>query len=305
MAPALLRHPAHMRLFTAILALAPALALAQTLDITVSRAGSPTTVLDGGFIGGPADCNLRAVANWSISAPITGCDSLQFWFNDTNNCPDKPTASDKILRSEPTPFAQTGSFQVQLGDLPAFADGGVSCGAQFESTAFLCGASTFNLSGCNFPPNTVLKDTSPPPVTYDGIPPTVPTITHVEPLDASLAVAIDVDDQTISVTVTATDPSGNSIRRDQPRPFGSSVIIDGLQNGVTYSVTVIAVDRAGNQSAASAAQTGTPIATAGFWAQCKADSSCNQSGCSAAGMGGAGLGLLIAASLFFRRRAVR
>jgi hypothetical protein len=79
--------------------------------------------------------------------------------------------------------------------------------------------------------------------------------------------------------------------------------ISGLTNGVTYSVTVIAVSAGGNRSLASEPVTGTPQHVADFWEQYQEAGGREQGGC---GGGPAGVLSLLGVALAlrgFRRRS--
>lgn len=291
-----------MRFLAALLALAPLAASAQSIDLTVRQRANVTV--------GPSDCGTRLRADWSLPVAVIPCDKMQFWFTDRSTCENQPGPNQPVIETVPSPFqSSTGTFEISVNDdLPVFnaSDGGVTCGAATTATFKLCGSYPWNIQSCGFGSDTFAKVNVPPEITYDGVAPAVPTIRNVEPLDGSLAVAVDHDDDTATITVTATGATPDDVHTGEVATPQDVVTVEGLTNGVTYTVTAHATDAAGNVSGESAPATGAPTATGGFFFRCKEAGGCQETGCSATGATGPLVFLLLAGGfIILRRRAVR
>ena len=81
-----------------------------------------------------------------------------------------------------------------------------------------------------------------------------------------------------------------------------SVTINNLENGKTYSVRVVALDAAGNESEPSDTAEGTPVPTQGFWGNYQDAGGQDTGGCSAVG-GISASWALLALGLLRRRRS--
>ena len=110
---------------------------------------------------------------------------------------------------------------------------------------------------------------SPLTIRYDNVPPAPPTVT-ITPLDSQLSVRLAPSDPSDTISYFraqyAVEPadggtpnyiaSGGNVAANNP-----VVTISGLVNGTNYLVQGFSIDEATNQSAASAAVTGTPVVT--------------------------------------------
>jgi uncharacterized protein (TIGR03382 family) len=81
----------------------------------------------------------------------------------------------------------------------------------------------------------------------------------------------------------------------------TSARLDGLENGTTYDVWVVAYSEAGNESAASELTFGTPVPVKGFWEVYQESGGVERGGCGAGG-GGPALLALPLVLLALRRR---
>jgi hypothetical protein len=132
--------------------------------------------------------------------------------------------------------------------------------------------------------------------------PPVPINVSAQPGDASLLVSwadgTEAGSAPTSYRATATDPLHPSDTKTASTT-GKSVWVTGLTNGVTYTVTVIAVSAGSNESGPSTAVvTGTPQVVNGFWEQYKADPAGREVG--GCGGGPAGLVSLLGVALAMR-----
>lgn len=137
--------------------------------------------------------------------------------------------------------------------------------------------------------------------------PAAPTGVSLTPGDSALNVrwsagtggAVDATDYSVVATTTdASDPAGtHAFGKTNDTTYRAS----GLVNGVTYSVVVYAYSKAGNQSAASAAVTGTPLPVSDFWDVYRQRGGTEEGGC-ASGPAGALALLGTAALLALARR---
>lgn len=295
-----------------MLCLLPVLVQAQT--ITLGILGSTNYNI--------TDCTKTVQGTWHWTpSGITACSSLVVWAT-SGDCSDKKGAGDVQLDEASIGelgMATTGTFDVKIADLPAFAkagqDGGVACGApQLIQTHKICASvrmpQIVTDTTCLLLPENAgyIKATTPVTITYDSVPPAVPTIDEVTALDGALGVAFTVSDDTSKVIVQlkadgATDFSNAATVAKSDNP----VRVRGLTNGTNYTIRLIAVDAVGNQSPPSAEVTGAPIQSDGFWVIYKRQGGDEQGGCHAAPaslslMAGASILLL---SLSRRRKRAR
>lgn len=109
----------------------------------------------------------------------------------------------------------------------------------------------------------------------------------------------DGAERTYEYQVLAT-PTGTTSTVYSKRLTGTSLRFDGLTNGVTYDVQVVAYTEAGNPSAPSEAVSATPVPVSDFWEQYKARGGTDSGGCGAGGTGA--LAMIGAAALAALRR---
>lgn len=279
-----------------VLALSPSLALAQ-LDIKL-RQQQESVVLGAG------SCEETVAVSFTI---FNMCEEVQFWLSETSCQNELPSGTSTIAEFQPSEvFGNQGVFEIDVDlDLPLFAgDAGVACGTAGHDRKWnVCGSyAPFDFTGLACA-TTRTKDSSPPTIRYDSLPPAAPTINSVEGLDGALAINVsgDADADTFIIRVEA--PDGNVITKDFPG--GGTIRVDGLQNNTVYSVTAVAIDLAGNESPPSAAMEGTPRATAGFYRHYRDAGGSETGGCSHAGAVLAAWAALAALVAVARRRRSR
>ncbi|MCI0573933.1 MAG: fibronectin type III domain-containing protein, partial [Myxococcaceae bacterium] len=255
---------------------------------------------------GPARCGEAVTVNYQVT-PQGLCDDLELWVTTASNCSGGRQSSDLLIDSltrEQFLSAPTGSRQFNLSALPSFgADAGSSCGTAGVTQTFrVCGTSTAPgiTQICQSNENDVATRATPLELVYDAEPPDAPTITSVEPLDQELRVTVDAES---NVGVRVEQRIAGTTDWTVVRTLGTDVRtlqITNLQNGTSYEVQAIAIDAAGNESAASGIASGTPIQTLGFWGAYKEAGGQQVGGCTATGAMLTPLGIL--AVLFLRRR---
>ena len=246
-------------------------------------AGNSTTA-GGTDTFGPSACNDTLTVYWQNAALISfysqcSMNGMQVWITEGSTCGTEPGATDLEL-SEIAGLslstAKTGSFSFKRSSMPGFVtstDGGVSCGATGVSiTHKVCGAiaySTYSGISCNTA--TTFKAT-PLTIVYDTQPPVAPTLDEVIPQDSALKAKFTANDSDTDRIVAQVRAAGST---DAFEDKGSATVSSGttfvlakdLENYKSYDVQLIAFDAAGNQSAPSASQVGTPVAVCGFLCQ--------------------------------------
>lgn len=210
---------------------------------------------------GKGRCGDVVSVTWTRT--IVPCTGLTVWATSAASCPDAAAGTDyTVVELSQTAFnaTSTGSFNVNIANLP-FASGS-ACGTSADEATFrLCGATTTRDTYGTTCTSTVVKAT-PVKLTYDGKPPAAPVIASVAGLDAAVSATLTVDSDVTEVRMVVLREGAQVAEKRQG--VGTSVVVDGLDNGVTYQVQAYAYDQAGNESAVSAAQDVTPIQTQGF-----------------------------------------
>ncbi len=291
-------------LVVALLALAPATALAQ-FTITLNTQQEEVSL-------GPDDCNGSVSVTWSVLATQTMCSDMVFWLTANTSCGSshEPGADDvELKRFAPiagAPHATSGNFLFPTSDLPLFQGASApACPAEDEERTYrVCAAfqTPNSVGACDGSSGRLGLSGQPPRVTYDTRPPGAPTIASAQPLDGAAAVNVTAEEGVTSVVVEAT-AEGQSTRTADQDIRNGRIVISGLANGIEYQLIARARDLAGNESEPSEAVAVTPVETAGFWQAYKNAGGKEEGGCSQAGGGVLGLGGLLLARLFGRRRS--
>jgi len=279
----------------ALLASAPA--AAQT-SITLNISGESAVTVN------KDDCAANLTVNWTVATGgAAGCSNLVAWVTKTATCGTAPTTEDLTLGSVASttwPVQGTGSFPLAVSDLPVF--NGTTCPVlNVEETMRVCAYATYaSFSGCS--QTLEAKPGSPPTITYDAKPPAAPSITRVVPQDGALQIFFTAPSDAATVIVLYTsDPSGAYDYGPEVATSNESVRVEGLTNGTTYAVALLAEDAAGNRSTASEAASGTPVPSYGFFTTYRNMGGTEQ-GCAAAP---AGACPLLALGWLARRRRRR
>lgn len=304
---------AHCLLTTRVMRFAPLLLAA------VASVAQAQTTLDLDLQGedeltiSPADCGSPITVGWTVSTVgAVTCSDLRLWVTTESSCGDTPTGNYFELPAvaQSSLSAGTGTVTLDTADLPfvGTADGGaVACGTTGHQESFrVCGmwqrGDTF--TGCASEQE--VRDSEPPVLTYDALAPAAPTLDSVVPNDSALAVRVTAPADAVVVLLYAKEESQPDSAYAEVATFAASAgqgRITGLTNGVSYSVIAYAEDEAQNRSAASAAVTGTPIDSEGFFGTYQRMGGSEQGGCSTAGGGmAASLALLVLGALMRRRQ---
>lgn len=293
-----------MRLLFVALVVCSSAALGQTLQLQVQERSA--------FTVGPDDCDATVPVTWQYTGTnASPCSELELWVTTSTSCGNDPGSADLVLPEVPvgnvtSPGSQRITFQPR--ELPVFssADGGNTCGgaSQIEQVHRVCGKVSV-LDSFTFQCNRAVTSGNQTTITYDAKPPAAPTISSVVGLDGALSVQVEASGSDVSlIRVSArregsTDVAGSA----EGSVTQANYRVTGLENGVTYEVTATAVDEAGNESAASAAQVGTPVETRGLYEVYRRAGGSETGGCGAAGGGLAGGAVLAALGLWlFARR---
>lgn len=229
-------------------------------------------------------CDGSVTASWTVTLLSQPCADLALWVTQ-GECEDKAGAADLQLSGVPVATLAgqgTGTLSIPARDLPAFkGEKPASCGDPVEKRHKLCGAfkTTTTFGGeCN----SVVKDSSPPSIVYDGKPPDPPVIEQIDAQDSALLVRFSsVEAALIHLEFRAQGEEDFS----RTEPVSASLAtarITGLSNNTTYEVRALAEDSAGNVSAPSEVAAATPIRTEGFFAAFLGAGGTTQ-GCTAAG----------------------
>jgi hypothetical protein len=268
--------------------------------------------------------NDTATFRWLYTPTgTTPTNSLQLWATTSTTCSTSgPADGDLTYASVSTIIltqVRTGNFDVKYSQLPglngsALPDGGtvISCGAtDVETSVRLCGGFT---STVGVTTTYILAD--PMVIKYDTKPPSVPTLTEVDPLESSLKVAFsgDADTQNIEARYRPSAALADGGAQDAGATDWVSagtaefvngfIIVTGLADGVSYDVSIRAFDLAGNGSDWSGESSGVPIHTLGFWGEFNQLGG-ESGGCSSAGslFPAAAGALLLLRSLSTRRKS--
>ncbi len=258
----------------------------------------------------PEDCaNQRVFVTWT-STGTAACQDLAIWVTEGTECQE--TAAQQTSRFSLTPVPQTtlnqtktGVVEFDVSSLP-FSDpsdaGTRTCGASgFEQEFRVCASTRAADAYTGACANSVSK-ASPAKLTYDALPPGVPTIEEVSGLDEALRVRVSEPSGSNKVKLYVTLPDGTPVTSPDRGVGQGDFEVEGLENGVTYQLAATAIDEAGNESDKSEVVEGTPIKTNGFLQE-YVDAGGKETGCGAAGGGVAGGAVLAVLGfwLFSRR----
>ncbi|WP_257458737.1 MXAN_2561 family MXYO-CTERM-anchored protein [Archangium lipolyticum] len=257
---------------------------------------------------GPTTCSGRVSITWTRTS-TTICEQLSLWLTQPGkNCGDSPEAGDVGLDAITlTELGQsnTGTFQVDLGQLPfPTTGGGGGCGALTQDATFrLCGATKVYGGSFGTDCNTVSR-ASGMKFVYDGTPPTAPVIEDARGLDQ--AVLADVSEPTgatvIELHVSRDGTEVAMVRQDVGR---GAIRVEGLENEVTYQLVAYAFDQAENRSNPSEAREASPTKTNGFMEEYANAGGKEMGGCGAAGGGVVGSAVLAALGFWLSSRRNR
>lgn len=234
----------------------------------------PSDTTSTSYTYGASNCGDTITMTWVYALPISGqpTDSFQVWSTRDSSCATSPGTNDPVLTTVNwlvVNSTKQGSFTVKLSDLPSFAaDGGTTCPAPSATslTDKLCGSMPYVLGTIGG--STQYARATAFPLTYDTLPPAVPTIEATVSQDSAVGVTFSTNDSdTVIIKLEVKGPSDTDFRE-----AGSAVVANtsqvrgtGLVNNETYEVRIRAVDAAGNVSDPTAAVTVTPIDTIGFF----------------------------------------
>lgn len=283
--------------WTAAALLAPQLAPAQTTSTVASFvvrrrdvATSDKLYLSAG------DCGGTWTISWSLPTIMgTPASELRLWATPTE-CGDEPVvATDKVydtgVSQAELVVARSGTVQVELKELPIFTqegevlpDGGVAgfaCGATGKDEDVKLCASYEYLPYVTSSTALVARASS-LTLVYDTEAPGVPELGTIDAYDGAITVAFKADSDTETVEAYVKSPDdADFVKRKTATTDASSLTIEGLTNGVTYQLRLVAVDAAGNPSATSNVVEARPVRTVGFYSAYREAGGTEAGGCAA------------------------
>ncbi len=275
----------------------PVAGLAQTSGQVLI---SPTTF-------GSADCTSTAkyvTLAWNSSVTVASGDTFRVYITTDSNCSTSaaPTGGTYLTGA---PIDATTQPQTYVGTLTRqdfIADAGIT-NCTVNDVIYVC-VQHWASGG------TSAKSTVTGSATLEVEPPPFPVLVSVAPGDSALFVSWadgtknpDGTTNTIAavsynVTAVASSPLNSADTHTKNFTSKANNRIDGLTNGVTYSVTVTSLSAGGNESVASSPPVlGTPQPVNGFWEQYTKDGGPEQGGC---GGGPAGVVALLGVALALR-----
>ncbi|MFL5343550.1 MAG: MXAN_2561 family MXYO-CTERM-anchored protein [Hyalangium sp.] len=291
------------------------LLIALTLTATTAAWSQTASPLQISLPGNQLDirlkkgsCDEKTTVTWTYNLTTTVvCDDLHFWLAEscTDEVPSGTTPVETVSKANVI-NNRTGAVSFTTNDLPLFQGGTTTCPADGqEKTYKLCGsvptpggiAGDCSTNSKNFQKASI-------DVTYDAKPPDAPTIDKVAALDQALSVHVSSPSDASRVKVHVARADGSDERTSTQAADLTLFKMDGLENGVTYTVTATALDAADNESAASEPLEGTPIHTLGFFDRYVEAQGAETGGCGAAagGLTGGGVMAVLAFWLSSRRK---
>lgn len=289
------------------------LTASTALGQTVTFSGS--VISDNQIVVSRDNCTTNRSVTWTRAGNF--CDSIFLWVSGTDEaCSGEPGADDLLLNTLSATDTSTTGTTKAFSASQVLARSSTTCEAQTTEKRFrICAttkkANSNGTSGCESTATSV----GTPVITFilDPEPPQVPSVPTATGLDGALSVRVTPpsDATTMRVQVQALGAGGDADAGTDPgggvAPVGDAILsaeqatdnpvfrVEGLQNGVTYEVRALAIDRAGNSSGLSEAAQGTPIASSGFFGAYVGAGGDETGGCGAAGgsiAGGAALAIL-------------
>jgi hypothetical protein len=289
-------------------------ALGQTVTF------SGTVIQNNEIAISQALCSTPRAITWTRSNAAL-CDTLYIWISN-GDCTGTPGADDVLLEEvSRTSTTTTGTENLTASSILTLNGSGCDA-ADVERSFKLCATTrlvdTGNINGnCRSTAESVASNNV--TVRYDAKAPAVPGAPEVTGLDKALSVRVSppADAATLRVQVQAltaggadggVDPDGgvgtvgDPILSDEQSTDNPVFRVEGLQNGVVYTVRAQAIDRAGNASAFSEVAQGTPVASRGFFGAYVDAGGEEMGGCGAAGGSLAGGVALAVLGLWLSRR---
>jgi len=254
---------------------------------------------------GKADCPNPVSVTWTRT--IQPCDRLTLWISTTGACQATVDTSKGDLPLDEVSLAtfqgsNTGTFNLPLSRLPfGTSDAGTGgCGSTTEERTFtLCGATKQPdyYTSCN----TAVSATA-AKIIYDGMPPATPSVSASSGFDRAASITVNAPGDAIDGRVRVYRDNVE-VRAVEWSVGKGAILVDGLENDVTYEVDAFVADEAGNQSEPSARVQVTPTKTYGFMEHYAGSGGQEMGGCGAVGGGVAGGAVLAVLGfwLFSRR----
>ncbi|WNG25117.1 hypothetical protein F0U62_14650 [Cystobacter fuscus] len=249
---------------------------------------------------GKNDCANPVTVTWTRN--LQPCDRLTLWISTTGSCQGSGADTTKgdlpLDEISLSTFQATtqGTFNLERSRLPF---GTSACGSLNEEKTFtLCGATKqieYNICG-----STVVNATS-AKIIYDGKPPAAPSLSATSGMDSATSITVNApSDATRGVVRILLN--GEEFQKVEWSQAKGALLVENLENDVTYEADATVFDAAGNESERSSPVQVIPTKTYGFMEH-YGDSGGQEVGCGATGGGVAGGAVLAVLGfwLFSRR----
>ncbi|HUL61408.1 MAG TPA: fibronectin type III domain-containing protein [Anaeromyxobacteraceae bacterium] len=277
----------------------PCAAAAQT---TASMSFSTSTI-DKDQCG---NASVPFAVNFTVGTPASfDFSTVTFQVREakTSDCSGTENSDYFVLTGTPVTSGATGTYppaSVSFTANDVTNKVGLTCNETADQTITFCvklmnGGTEITTSGYTQASGTVTVQL--------GVPPK-PTITSIQAGDKALFVywQAGTGGTASSEKFSATAKLNGNAVSACPRTSATNCRIDGLQNGVTYTVTVTAYSSGGNPSPESDPMSGTAVPVDDFWSLYKKDGGREAGGCGAGGAGALALLGVAAALRRVRRR---
>lgn len=245
-----------------------------------------------------SDGSLELDLTWDLGT--TSGESIEILGSDGSSCDeDDDTTAILVDGIDPTQttYPESGDLAITAGDVLSAAGRSTTCdGSDFR--VYVC-VRLMSSSGSQVAIASA-------PLKYQLTRPPAPISVAVAPGEKALHVSWTEGDATSDAPASSETyrvfAAANGVTVHSSETDGTSVRLDGLTNGTTYDVWVVAYSAGGNPSDESVHASGTPVPVMDFWEAYETAGGVDSGGCSQGG--DAGPFALVAAGLALLR-AVR
>jgi hypothetical protein len=268
---------------------------AQAQTLTLSFAGSGSTITSRAFSQSDCNNNSGVVVTWTVANLGTVCNNLQIFVTNSGSCPTAPTTSvsdggvaDVVIGTFSATDLAAGTGNTTnfvIRNMPGL---GGACPDGVDVTNAICGAVQYRPVGATS--CTDLNSSSSLTLRFDSKPPPPPIISSLLPQDSKIVVQLDPNGEAdtafyrvqYAAQLGTSDAGLNFISVPDFSAQNNSVTIGSLTNNQLYVVQAFQLDEVGNVSPPSAQASATPLASNGFWAEYKEVGGHEQGGCNVA-----------------------
>jgi len=274
--------------------------LALSLLLLTPAARGATLTLDDPLLG-RAECEAAGTTEVSMAWDLGGSTgaSVELLASDASGC-DESDATTAVLvdglSTSQLEYPLAGDTALTVQELLDAAGKSTSCTGTYVRV-YAC-VRLLDASGAEV-------TTASAALKLDFTSPPAPVSVAVTPGEGALYVSWAEPDTTTAYPATPVKyrafAAAGGVTTSSAKTSSTSARIDGLEDGTTHDVWVVAYSEAGNEGPASELTAGTPVPVSGFWEVYKASGGVEQAGCGLGG-GGAALLALPAVLLVLRRR---